>query len=60
METIRQHFNHGASYQNLLLNLFFWLAVDEDANATEAKAKKRRLDHRAVDRPKPVPVPRCG
>lgn len=36
METIRAHFNHGANYQALLLNLFFWLAVDDDATTTEA------------------------
>lgn len=60
METIRAHFNHGASYQALLLNLFFWMAVDNDATATETKAEKRKLDRRAVDRPKPVPVPRFG
>ena len=64
MEPITTIFNTEAAYQWLLLWLWFFLAVSEDADKVQERVQKRRLDRRAVSRPKPViqpvPVPRFG
>ena len=64
MERITANFNSEANYQSLLIILWFWLAISNDADAVRQRVEKRRLDRRAVTRPKPVippvAVPRFG